>query len=303
VATTSSDGQVGANQVEAWAERNQRPKGVVAALLYCTMVFLRAFLMSRFTLCLGADAQQPGATRGATRTAAPPERMTGREKHGLKFKLSSPWREPDQIEETTLLNQKLVLKAWNNLHFARLPLLVGMVVSVRFLKSDGTPRFKRPLLFFWTSPTIIALVELVRMDLWRFAIELMFRSLKPKMGLTTANSPDLGHRQRWIWCCALAVGQRLLMRQQVADRRPPWHPTKDGHNAHSLTPGQVQRQALAFLVRLGTSARPPQLAGKGPGRPCGFTHSSHASAILWSQNRNNGQNPADFAGYTSQFSC
>jgi hypothetical protein len=57
VATTSSDGQVGANQVEAWAECNLRPKGVVAASLYCTMVFLCAFLMNRFTLCLGTDAQ------------------------------------------------------------------------------------------------------------------------------------------------------------------------------------------------------------------------------------------------------
>ena len=52
VKTTSSDSQVGAKQVEALAERNQRPKVVVADSLYCTIVFLRAFLMSQFTYAL-----------------------------------------------------------------------------------------------------------------------------------------------------------------------------------------------------------------------------------------------------------
>jgi hypothetical protein len=52
VATTSSDGQVGAKQVEALAERNQRPKVVVADSLYCTLVFMSAFLMTPFTYAL-----------------------------------------------------------------------------------------------------------------------------------------------------------------------------------------------------------------------------------------------------------
>lgn len=96
------------------------------------------------------------------------------------------------------------------------------------------------------------------MYLWRFAIEHRFRFLKQKMGLTSANSPDLDQRQRWIWCCVLACCQLLLMRQEVADKRPPWHPSWRRDNAHPLTPGQVQRQALAFLLGLGTPARPPQ---------------------------------------------
>lgn len=269
VATTSSDSQVGAKQVEALAQRNHRPKVVVADSLYCTIVFLSAFLVSQFTYALVRMRSNQVLYE------EPPERQPHQKgrpaKHGSKFKLSSPSREPDRVEETTLLEQKVVLKAWNNLHFTKLPLLVGMVVSVQFLKSDGTPRFKRPLLLFWTGPTTIALVDLARMYLWRFAIEHMFRFLKQKMGLTIANSPDLDHRQRWVWCCALAYCQLLLMRQEVADKRPPWHPSRRGGNAHPLTPGQVQRQALAFLVGLDTPARPPQPAGKGLGRSLGFT--------------------------------
>ena len=269
VATTSSDGQVGAKQVEALAERNQRPKVVVADSLYCTIIFLSAFLVAPFTYALVRMRSNQVLYE------EPPERQPQQKgrpaKHGHKFKLSAVWREPDRLEESTLLGQKLVLRAWTGLHFVKLPLLVGMVLSVQFLKPDGTPRFKRPLILFWTGPTTIALVDLARMYLWRFAIEHMFRFLKQKLGLTTANSPALDQRQRWVWCCALAYCQLLLMRQEVADKRPPWQPPKAGRNAHPLTPGQVQRQALTFLLGLGTPARPTQPAGKGLGRPCGYT--------------------------------
>lgn len=269
VATTSSDGQVGAKQVEALAERNQRPKVVVADSLYCTIIFLSAFLVAPFTYALVRMRSNQVLYE------EPPERQPKQKgrpaKHGHKFKLSAVWREPDRLEESTLLGQKLVLRAWTGLHFVKLPLLVGMVLSVQFLKPDGTPRFKRPLILFWTGPTTIALVDLARMYLWRFAIEHMFRFLKQKLGLTTANSPALDQRQRWVWCCALAYCQLLLMRQEVADKRPPWQPPKAGRTAHPLTPGQVQRQALTFLLGLGTPARPTQPAGKGLGRPCGYT--------------------------------
>ncbi len=269
VATTGSDGQVGAKQVEALAERNQRPKVVVADSLYCTSIFLSAFLVAQFTYALVRMRSNQVLYE------EPPDRQPHQKgrpaKHGHKFKLSAPWREPDRVEESTLLGQKLVLKAWNDLHCAKLSLLVGMVVSVQFLKPDGTPRFKRPLILFWTGPTTIALVDLARMYLWRFAIEHMFRFLKQKMGLTTANSPALDQRQRWVWCCAIAYCQLLLMRQEVADKRPPWQPTKRGHDARPLTPGQVQRQALTFLLGLGTPARPTKPTGKGLGRPCGYT--------------------------------
>lgn len=269
VATSSTDSQVGAQQIESLAKRNQRPKVVVADSLYCNVVFLRVFLLAQSVFALVRMRSNQVLYE------EPPDRQPHQKgrpaKHGPKFKLSAPWREPDRVEESTLLGQKLVLKAWTDLHFAKLSLLVGMVVSVQFLKPDGTPRFKRPLILFWTGPTTITLVDLARMYLWRFAIEHMFRFLKQKMGLTSANSPELDHRQRWVWCCALAYCQLLLMRQEVADKRPAWHPTKGGRDARPLTPGQVQRQALTFLLGFGTPARPAKPTGKGLGRPFGYT--------------------------------
>lgn len=104
------------------------------------------------------------------------------------------------------------------------------------------------------------------MYLWRFAIEPMFRFLKQHMGLNSNRSPDLVSAQQWLWLCAVAYGQLLLMRDRVNEDRPAWYPHKREQRAQ-LTPHQVQRSALLFLLALGTPALKPRPAGKGTGRP------------------------------------
>jgi hypothetical protein len=268
VPTESSDSQVGAEQAAALAEHNSRPKVVVADSLYCNATFLSIFLTIQFVYALVRIRSNRALYE------EPPERQPGQlgrpRKHGPKFKLSEPSRGPDRTETCTLLGHPVRLLAWTNLHFYQLPFLVGMVLSVQFLKADGSPRFKRPLYLFWTGPTSVALVDLARMYLWRFAIEHMFRFLKQHLGLTASNSPNLQGRLRWVWCCALAYCQLLFIRHQVADRRPAWHPTYVRGRRRPLTPRQVQRNALPFLLPLGSPASPTQPAGKGSGRPPGY---------------------------------
>jgi hypothetical protein len=104
------------------------------------------------------------------------------------------------------------------------------------------------------------------MYLWRFAIEHLFRFLKQHMGLNCNRSPNLVSVQQWMWICALAYWQLLLMRDQVKANRPAWFPSK-ADRSFPLTPFQVQRSALAFLLELGTPAATPRPAGKGIGRP------------------------------------
>jgi hypothetical protein len=91
------------------------------------------------------------------------------------------------------------------------------------------------------------------MYLWRFAIEHLFRFLKQHMGLNSNRSPSLVSAEKWMWLCALAYWQLLLMRK-----------------VHPLTPAQVQRSALAFLLQSGTPARNTRPAGKGYGRQKGY---------------------------------
>lgn len=269
VPTESTDSQVASEQVEALStQESSRPKVVVADSLYCNVAFLSLFMTLQSVY---------GLVRIRSNRALyeePPERHAGQRGrsriHGDKFKLSAPSRQADRIESCTLLGQQVLLLAWHNLHFYQLPFLVGMVLSIQFLKADGTPRFKRPLYLFWSGPTSVALADLACMYLWRFSIEHMFRFMKQHLGLTASNSPNLQARLRWVWSCALAYTQLLLIRHQVADRRPPWQPTSMRGKLRPLTPRQVQRIALAFLLDLGSPASAPQPAGKGTGRPSGF---------------------------------
>jgi hypothetical protein len=284
VSTTTTDSQVGAEQVAALAARNARPKVVVADSLYCNTIFLGTLLVVQGVYALVRMRSN------RVLYEEPPERQPGRRgrprKHGRKFKPSDAWRPPDREECSTILGQTVRLMAWKDLHFYKLPFLVGMALCVQFLKEDGTPRFQRPLYLFWTGPSSIALVDLAHMYLWRFAIEHMFRFLKQHLGLTCANSPDIEHRLRWVWCCALAYCQLLLIRHEVEDRRPDWHPQRVRGRTRPLTPRQVQRQALTFLLTLGTPARSTQPAGKGRGRRLGYRPKPRKRHPVVKKNRN-----------------
>ena len=108
------------------------------------------------------------------------------------------------------------------------------------------------------------------MYLWRFAIEHMFRFLKQNMGLNSSRSNNLVATEQWMWMCALAYWQLLLMRDLVEEARPAWHPRFRDGQSQLLTPGQVQRAALRYLLQLGTPAKAPKLAGKGKGRSKGY---------------------------------
>jgi hypothetical protein len=268
VATGLSDSQAGAVQVQELAERNPKDKVVVEDSLYGNHVFLAIFLVVKNVFALvrlrsnmafyEAPEPHPQGKRGAPA------------KHGAKFKLSAPTRPPDQSDTFLLGEQTVTLRAWQGLHLKKLPALVGMVLRVEFLRPDGSPRYKRPMWLFWTGPDTTPLKDLCLMYLWRFAIEHCFRFLKQHMGLNANQSTDLVSTDQWMWLCALAYWQLLLMRDEVESIQPAWYPAKTGQDNSQRTPGQVQRGALRFLVGLGTPALPTRTAGKGKGRSKGY---------------------------------
>jgi hypothetical protein len=165
--------------------------------------------------------------------------------------------------------QSVSLKAWQGLHFKKLHALIGMVLRVEFLRSDGTPRYKRPMWLFWSGPETVALSELCRMYLWRFAIEHLFRFLKQHLGLNANQSTDLVSTDQWMWFCAIAYWQLLLMRDEISNTCPAWYPAQSVQGRKKMTPGQVKRGALRFLAELGTPALATRTAGKGKGRSIG----------------------------------
>lgn len=269
VQSDTTDSRLGAEQMKRLDSQSLTPKVVVADSLYCNYIFLGIVLYLQ-TICALVRVRHNQVLY--EEPEAKIENSAGRPaKHGRKFKPAAPNRPPDRLEETTLFGQKVRLQAWHNLHFYKLPLLVGLILSVEFLKADNTPRFKRPLLLFWTGPLTISLSDLTQMYLWRFAIEHMFRFLKQHMGLCSSRSPNPDAHLRWVWCCAIAYSQLLLMRHLVEPIRPPWFPKLRPFHPPLLTARQVQRNALTFLLDFDTPARPTRPAGKGSGRTFGHS--------------------------------
>ena len=268
VETCLTDSQVGGIQVQELAQRNSNPKVVVADSLYGNHFFLTAFLGLKNIFALVrlrsniTFFEQPKA-RAKGKKGAP-------SKHGPIFKLSAPSRLPDRMVTFLLGEQTVNLKAWNGLHLKKLPGLVGMVLRVEFLRPDGTPRYKRPIWLFWSGPETTSLEDLCRMYLWRFSIEHCFRFLKQHLGLNANQSTNLVSADQWMWLCALAYWQLLLMRNAAENTQPAWYPAQSALDTCKRTPGNVQRGALRFLVKLGTPARSTRTAGKGKGRSKGY---------------------------------
>jgi hypothetical protein len=261
--TEATDTKVAAVQVQELDVHDPQAKVIVADSRYEDRLFIVIFERLKHTFGLlrlhsnrvlyEEPQQKPIGSRGAPR------------KHGQSFRLNSAHRLEDQSETFQLGKQTVRVRAWYKLHFKKLATLIGTLVQVEFLKEDGTPRYKRPMWLFWTGPQSISLSDLCRMYLWRFAIEHMFRFLKQHMGLNGNRSPSLVSAQQWMWACALAYWQLLLMRDAVKEDYPAWYPRSRQSRA-KLTPYQVQRSALAFLLELGTPAQKTRPAGKGTGR-------------------------------------
>jgi hypothetical protein len=201
---------------------------------------------------------KPAGSRGAPR------------KHGPVFKMARPHRVADRTASFQLGRQSVRLSARHGLHLRPLPELIGPALRVEFLKPDGTLRYQRPMWLFWTGPESVPLEAICRMYLWRFAIEHAFRFMKQHPGLNAHCPADNDGIQRRMWLCSPAYYQLLLMAGDVEDLCPAWYPRKTAELQPRLTPGQVQRGAGRFLLKLGSPAKPPKPAGKGPGRANGY---------------------------------
>jgi hypothetical protein len=268
VTATNTDSEVAVEQVKRLDKQNDRLKAIVADCLYGNHYFLAVFLVVTTVVAL---VRLRSNLRLYENPIPKPPKSKGRPQvHGPVFKLTAPARSADRTEKVTLAGQKVRLSAWHGLHLRKLLALVGMVLRVEFLKADDTPRYKTPLCLFWTGPGTVPLVDLCRMYLWRFAIKRAFRFLKQRLGLNAAQSGNPQAVSHWMWLVALAYCQLLLMEPLVADHRPAWYPQATANEAWSLSPGLVQRGALAFLVGFGTPAAPPRPAGKGKGRAKGY---------------------------------
>lgn len=268
VGTTDSETRVAAEQVAALARRQTEPKVITADSLYANEKFLPIVSRLHNTYVLVRMRRNSVLYE---RPAPPQQPKRGRPaRHGARFELSHPACQPDREEQFDLDRRLVRVQAWTGLHFKKMPDIEATAVCIWFLHPDGKPFFEHPVWLFWTGPETVSLQNLCKMYLWRFAIEHTFRFLKQHLGLNANRSTNLVSTERWMWLCALAYWQLLLMRNEVDHLRPTWYPHRNRGLSQHLTPGLVQRQALTFLLRLGSPAASVRPSGKGLGRKKGF---------------------------------
>ncbi len=268
VETQQSESRVGAEQVQALAERQREDKVIAVDSLYANEKFLPLAAALPHTFIL-VRLRRTSVLYERPLPVVRPQR--GRKAlHGARFELSHPTRPPDIQQEAPLGNRIVRLQAWCGLHFKHFAQVGGMALRVEFLRPDGSLCYARPVWLFWTGPQNVDLLDLCRMYLWRFAIEHTFRFLKQHLGLNANRSTNLVCTQRWMWICALAYWQLLLLRTQADETRPAWYPKHNGGHMRITTPYLVQQQASILLLRLGTPAHALRPAGKGFGRPSGY---------------------------------
>ena len=209
VPTSQTDSAVAGQQLQWLDKVSDKCKVVVADSLYSNATLLSLVVMMQTIILLVRVRtnrvlyEQPPARR--------PKQRGRPRKHGDKFKVSDPKRPPDRIEMATVWGQTVRLQMWHKLHFRQVAALVGSIVWVEFLKADGTPRYKRPLILFWSGPEDTPLASICLMYLWRFAIEHMFRFLKQHVGLNSHQLPHHHNQLMWMTSCALAMCQLALL--------------------------------------------------------------------------------------------
>lgn len=187
-------------------------------------------------------------------------------KHGERFKLTADVPAPDEQTTLTFKGRTLRVSAWDNLHYTHYSDIHGVVLRLEFLDPDGTPLFNKPIWLFSTATTAKP-ETLARAYLWRSAHELTFRFLKQHLGLTTLQSPLLTCCDHWFQLVALASNLLFSLRTALVNLPPPWYP-RAKHK--TISQRQAQKQALAFLLKVPTPTKPPQPAGKAPGRNKGY---------------------------------
>jgi hypothetical protein len=226
-----------------------RMTGVAASCLLrvkCNRVFYRP-----------APARQPGQ-RGASR------------KDGARFQCSeaSTHGQPDASwEGTDAKGKRLEVHCWNQLHLRTAREVEVSVIQV--IRHGASDRQRDPKVswFVWKGDENQAapLAEISPTYRLRYSHEHGYRLDKQVLLWDEPRLRTPAQTERWTQIVACAHNQLVLARPLVAGWYRPWETRRA-----VLTLAQVRRVMPAFLIQLGTPARPPQPRGKAPGRAKGF---------------------------------
>lgn len=267
IATHQTPTAVGAAQIARLKEHSTLPVIVSADAEYVTDVVLdqaddRTQLLIRLR-----------GNRKLFRAPEPkPENSRGRKpQHGEKIQLNreETLRTPDKVTRVERPGGGWVMiSVWENVHVQSRPNLPLCAVRVQVFRSDGKPRYHRPLWLVWTGSAEMDWAEFWLVYLKRFCLECVHQFTKNSMCWTRGRFGYTGREERWTWMVMLAYWMLLLSAPGARDICRPWEkPMPEGKLP---TPGRVQRDYLRIFLEVGSPTRPSKARGIAPGRPTGY---------------------------------
>lgn len=200
--------------------------------------------------------------------ARTPQQRGASRKDGARFQgsESSTHGVPDASWEGTDPSGKRVeVHCWHQLHLrAAREIEVSVIQVIRYGASDRQ-RDPRVSWFLWKGDEPAPLADISPIYRRRYSQEHGFRLDKQVLLWQTPRLRTPAQTERWTLIVACAHNQLVLARCLGEGRYRPWETRRS-----VLTLAQVRRVMPAFLMELGTPARPPQPRGKAPGRAKGF---------------------------------
>lgn len=186
--------------------------------------------------------------------------------HGKRYKLA----EMPEAEQTVTTEHKRVtleVQRWSDLHYQGYADVHGCILRLRLLDNQGKPVHATPIWLFSTNITLDPLL-LAQAYLTRASHELTFRFMKQHLSLKNVQSPSLEHVDAHLNLVALAMNLLLASRDYLQPRPNPWYPRA---STKPISQRHAQKVALPFFLKVSSPIKTPRPAGKGSGRPKGFT--------------------------------
>jgi hypothetical protein len=208
----------------------------------------------------------------------PPYSGKGRPRiHGDVFKLHKPgtWSEADERHEFTEQDAKgretrVVIEAWEEMHFKKAPHCPFTLVKVTTYNADGQLRFKRPVWLIVSGHRRLPAKQARKAYRRRPVGEHLFRFVKRHLLFEAAQMGSVEQDERWSTVVGLAYWNLYVNRDIVGRSVRPWERYKPiPPVGQPASPSQARRSFGRLLPELGTPASAPRPRGKSPGRAKG----------------------------------
>ena len=108
----------------------------------------------------------------------------------------------------------------------------------------------------------------------RFELEHSFRFAKQNLLLTTFETSDVEHEERWVQFVLLAYVQLWAAHFLAVALPRPWERYLKTHPSARISPSKVQQDWARIISQLGTPAVAPKPQGTSSGRQFGQTQTS-----------------------------